>query len=66
SIVSYRDVWSRETICNTTGTLIEQETTRTAVRTAMTAAEGPVRQMAHERFSEQVGFELLDRISSKE
>jgi TldD protein len=66
TIVSYRDSWTRETICNTAGTLIEQETIRTAIATAMTAVEGSVRQMAHERFSEQVGFELLDRISSKE
>jgi len=66
TIVSYRDSWTRETICNTTGTLIEQETTRVTIGTAMTAVEGSVRQMAHERFSEQVGFELLDRISSKE
>jgi TldD protein len=65
SIVSYRDSWTREEVCNTAGTLIEQETIRTALGTAMTAAEGPARQMAHERFSEQVGFELLDRISSK-
>jgi len=66
TIVSYRDAWTRETICNTAGTLIEQETIRTALQTAMTAVEGPVRQMAHEHFSEQVGFELLDRISSKD
>jgi len=66
TIVGYRDSWTRETICNTAGTLIEQETIRTTVQTAMTAVEGPVRQMAHERFSEQVGFELLDRISSKD
>jgi TldD protein len=65
TIVSYRDTWTRETICNTAGTLIEQETIRTAIQTVMTAVEGPVRQMAHEAFSEQVGFELLDRISSK-
>ncbi len=66
SMVNYRDIWSREMICNTTGTLIEQETTRTELWTAMTAVEGSVRQMAHERFSEQVGFELLDTISSEE
>jgi len=66
TIVGYRDSWTRETICNTAGTLIEQETIRTAIWTAMTAVEGPVRQMAHERLSEQVGFELLDRISSKD
>jgi TldD protein len=66
TIVSYRDAWTRETICNTAGTLIEQETIRTAIATAMTAVEGSVRQMAHERFSEQVGFELLDRISSED
>jgi len=66
TIVSYHDSWTRETICNTAGTLIEQETTRTAIGTAMTAVEGSVRQMAHERFSEQVGFELLDKISSKD
>jgi TldD protein len=66
TIVSYRDSWTRETVCNTAGTLIEQETIRTAIRTAMTAVEGPVRQMAHKHFSEQVGFELLDRISSED
>jgi TldD protein len=66
TIVSYHDSWTRETICNTAGTLIEQETIRTTIGTAMTAVEGSVRQMAHKRFSEQVGFELLDRISSKE
>ncbi len=66
TIVSYHDAWTRETICNTAGTLIEQETIRTTIGTAMTAVEGSVRQMAHERFSEQVGFELLDRISSKD
>jgi TldD protein len=66
TIVSYHDSWTRETICNTAGTLIEQETIRTTIRTAMTAVEGSVRQMAHEHFSEQVGFELLDRISSKD
>jgi len=63
SIVSYHDLWTRETICNTAGTLIEQETIRTGLATAMTVSDGPIRQMAHERFSEQVGFELLDRIS---
>jgi TldD protein len=66
TIVSYHDSWTRETICNTAGTLIEQETIRTTIGTAMTAVEGSVRQMAHKRFSEQVGFELLDRISSKD
>ncbi len=66
TIVSYRDSWTRETICNTAGTLIEQETIRTTIMTAMTAVEGSVRQMAHERFSEQVGFELLGRISSND
>jgi TldD protein len=63
SFVSYHDLWTRETICNTAGTLIEQETIRTGLATAMTVSDGPIRQMAHERFSEQVGFELLDRIS---
>jgi TldD protein len=66
TIVSYHDAWTRETICNTVGTLIEQETIRTTIGTAMTTVEGPVRQMAHERFSEQVGFELLDRISARD
>ena len=66
SIVNYRDSWSRETICNTAGTLIEQDMIRTAMWTAMTAVEGSVRQMGHEHFAEQVGFELLDRITSEE
>ncbi len=66
SIVSYRDSWTREVICNTAGTLIEQETIRTGIWAAMTAVEGAIRQMAYEHFAEEVGFELLDRVSPEE
>ena len=61
TMVGYSDSWTRETVCNTAGTLVEQETIRTSLWTAMTAVEGDVRQLSHEVFSEQVGMELLDR-----
>jgi TldD protein len=66
SIVNYHDSWTREIICNTAGTLIDQETIRTGIWASMTAVEGSVRQMAHEHFAEEAGFELLDRTSSQE
>jgi TldD protein len=61
TVVSYSDAVTRELVCNTAGTLVNQETIRTSVGTMMTAVDGPVRQMAHEHFAERAGFELLDR-----
>jgi TldD protein len=66
TLVGYGDSWSREIVCNTEGAMVEQETIRTSISTAMTAVEGDVRQMAHEHFAEQVGMELLDRTSPKD
>ncbi|MGD0093001.1 MAG: TldD/PmbA family protein [Planctomycetota bacterium] len=66
TLVGYNDAWTRETVCNTAGTFVEQEVIRTSLWTAMTAADGEVRQMAHEHFSELAGVELLDRITPAE
>jgi len=66
TMVGYNDAWTRETVCNTAGTFVEQEVIRTSLGTAMTAADGDVRQMAHEHFSELAGVELLDRITPAE
>jgi len=66
TMVGYGDSWARETVCNTAGTFVEQETIRSSISAAMTAADGDVRQMAHERFADQSGFELLDRIGPDE
>ncbi|MFC1672374.1 TldD/PmbA family protein, partial [Planctomycetota bacterium] len=64
--VGYGDSWAREMVCNTAGTFVEQETIRTSIATMMTAADGDIRQAATERFTEQAGMELLDRIGAEE
>jgi TldD protein len=66
TLVSYSDSVACETVANTAGTLVEQETIRTSIAAVITAVEGPVRQMAHEHFAERAGFELLDRTASAE
>ncbi|MCY3024447.1 MAG: TldD/PmbA family protein, partial [Planctomycetota bacterium] len=66
TIVGYNDSWTRETVCNTAGTYVEQEVVRTSLGSALTAAEGDVRQMAHEHFSELAGVELLDKVTPQE
>jgi len=66
TIVGYGDAWTREIVCNTVGTLVEQETIRTTLRTTMTAVEGDIRQTGHENFSEQIGMELLDKVRPAE
>ncbi len=66
SMAAYGDRWSRETVCNTFGTLVDQETIRTRIVALYTASDGTTRQTAFKGFSEQAGFELLDRVSAGE
>ena len=66
SIVHYNDWWSREIVCNTHGTLVDQEIVRTMVFAVFTATDGTVRQRAYKVITEQVGYELLDRVSAAE
>ncbi len=66
TMVGYGDSWTRETVCNSAGTFTQQETIRTSIGTMMAAADGDVRQAATERFAEQSGFELVDRIGPDE
>ncbi len=66
TLVGYGDIWSRETVCNTEGTFIEQEIIRTSLWASITAQEGSVRQMSHTILNSQGGFELLERTAASD
>ena len=66
SMVFYADGWSREVVCNTFGTLVDQEVIRTRMFALFTASDGTTRQTAFSVFGEQSGFELVDRVSAAE
>jgi TldD protein len=66
SMALYGDRWSREVVCNTFGTLVDQQTIRTRIVSLYTASDGTTRQTAFKGFSEQAGFELLDRVTPGE
>lgn len=62
TIVSYSDSVVTETLCNTLGTLLTQETVRTSVRAFMTARAGDVQERYHEVKSARQGFELVEEL----
>lgn len=66
SFVGIVDSWSREIICNTVGTLIEQEKLRTLLFAMYTASDGTTRQRSFEARAAQRGFELVDETSAED
>mgnify|MGYP001111606403 CR=1 FL=1 len=66
SIVSYSDFVTHETVCNTMGTLVTEETIRTFLSTVITVKDGSLLQKARSRVGEPIGFELLEKTGSEE
>jgi TldD protein len=62
----YGDNVMRETICNTIGTLIDQQCVRTSIGTMMVAKEGNVRQWAFEHKAHRGGYELIERLTPQD
>ena len=60
SIVSYSDVVSAETVANTRGTLVEQETTRVVIACQVAVHADGVTQLGQEHKGIVGGFELID------
>lgn len=66
SVVGYSDRIETETICNTQGALICQESIRTLVQAMIVASDGKILQKGSARVGEQVGFELIERTSAEQ
>lgn len=66
SIVTYSDNVQRETVCNTLGTLVSNESIRTIVRAVITTKDGSIIQRGNSRIGEPVGFELVERTTAEE
>jgi len=66
SVINYSDSVRRETVCNTMGTLITEETIRTFLSTVITVKDGKLLQKSRARVGEPIGFELLEKTSSEE
>lgn len=64
--VFYADQVTRETLCNTRGTLLVTERVRTRLGASMTAGEGDLRQQGFEHRSGQRGWELMQEITPEE
>ena len=62
TIAGYGDIWQREVICNTYGTLVENEYVRTHTYIMVVTKEGALRQRASEHDAIVGGFELIRRI----
>lgn len=66
AITSYADFVQREIVCNTMGTLVDNETIRTMLRCAIVAQDGDLRQRGSTRIGEPVGFELVEKTSARD
>ncbi len=66
SIVNYWDIVHRETICNTLGACIVDESVRTFLSAMITAKDGGVLQRARARVGEPIGFELAEKTTAEE
>lgn len=65
SIVNYSDSVRRETVCNTLGACIVDESVRTFLSAMITAKDGSLLQRARARVGEPVGFELVEKTSAE-
>lgn len=66
SIVSYSDIVRRETVCNTMGTYVVNESVRTIMHTMITVREGDLLQRARARVGQPIGFELVEKTDAEE
>jgi len=66
STVGYSDSVRREILCNTYGTLIDNEYTRTNIGSSMTAQDGNVRQQGYHRRAKIAGYELIENLTPEE
>lgn len=66
SAVSYSDATVRETVANTSGTVIEQESTRVYLSCRVAAAKNGLTQMGYERRGVVGGYELIDEMDAGE
>jgi TldD protein len=66
SVVNYTDIARRETICNTAGTFIVNETIRTIMHAMITVRDGALLQRARGRIGQPVGFELIESTSAED
>jgi TldD protein len=66
SVLTYYDLAQKETICNTFGTLVENNVVRTLVSTMIVAKDGSIRQRGTARIGRLAGFELVEQIDPEE
>ncbi len=65
-IVSYSDVVQKETVCNTFGAYIENESIRTILHASITVKDGAMLQRSSARAGQPLGFELVEKTSAEE
>lgn len=61
-VISYGDGWQRETVCNSFGSLLQMEYTRTSAVATCFAAEGSLRQRGYVRKAAMAGYELMESL----
>jgi TldD protein len=66
TVLFYNDGVTREVICNTIGTLIDQQCMRTSIGTLMVAREGDVRQRSFEHKAHIGGYELIEKLTPQD
>ena len=59
-LVTYADSYFREMVCNTIGTMVDDEQIRVMVGTTVTAAERGVRQRGHKHVGGTAGYEMIE------
>ena len=65
SIVGYADMFQRQILCNTAGSLIESEVIRTMVTATYTASEAGVMQRARKAVANVTGYELVTELDAE-
>jgi TldD protein len=65
SICSYSDVWVAETIANTRGVLVEQESTRVVIGCQVAVARDGLRQMGMEHRGIVGGYEIVEHTAAE-
>ena len=66
SIIGYSDRFQRETIANTMGTFVENESIRTIMHAMIVVRDGNLLQKGRARVGQPVGFELVEATSPDE
>ena len=66
SIITYSDRVSTETVCNTAGAYVQEETVRTIMHAVFVVTDGTILQRARARVGEPVGFELVEKTRSED